>query len=124
MVKGLDDRTVSIYRPIQSRLTEVEERLHNLCHTNVPDLEPLLGYALSGGGKRIRPALLLLSAQAVGEVNDTHHTLAAVVEMIHTATLVHDDVLDEAETRRHVATVNARWNNETSVLFFLSVRSD
>ena len=43
--------------------------------------------------------------------------LAAVVEMIHLATLVHDDVLDEAETRRHVATVNARWNNETSVLF-------
>ena len=61
--------------------------------------------------------LLLLSASATGPIVDAHRVLAAVVEMIHTATLVHDDVLDEAETRRHVATVNTRWNNETSVLF-------
>jgi octaprenyl-diphosphate synthase len=61
--------------------------------------------------------LLLLSGSATGDISDAHRVLAAVVEMIHTATLVHDDVLDEAETRRHVATVNARWNNETSVLF-------
>ena len=61
--------------------------------------------------------LVLLSASAVGSITDSHRVLAAVVEMIHTATLVHDDVLDEAETRRHVATVNTRWNNETSVLF-------
>ncbi len=67
-------------------------------------------------GKRLRPILVLLSAQACGGIRPEHHTLAAVVEMIHTATLVHDDVLDEADTRRHVATVNSRWNNETSVL--------
>lgn len=67
-------------------------------------------------GKRLRPILLLLTAQACGRVDAAHHTLAAVVEMIHTATLVHDDVLDEATTRRHVATVNTRWSNETSVL--------
>lgn len=68
-------------------------------------------------GKRLRPMLLLLSASAAGRIHQSHKVLAAVVEMIHMATLVHDDVLDEAETRRHVATVNARWNNETSVLF-------
>src|SRR5262249_24294257 len=68
-------------------------------------------------GKRLRPMLLLLSASAAGRVTDDHKVLAAVVEMIHTATLVHDDVLDDATTRRHVATVNTRWNNETSVLF-------
>ena len=68
------------------------------------------------GGKRLRPALLLLAGQAVGRSRDEHIMLAAVVEMIHTATLVHDDVLDEAAIRRHVDTVNARWNNETSVL--------
>lgn len=68
-------------------------------------------------GKRLRPVLVLLSAAATGEINHDHKVLAAVVEMIHTATLVHDDVLDDADTRRHVATVNARWNNETSVLF-------
>jgi octaprenyl-diphosphate synthase len=61
--------------------------------------------------------LLLLSGSATGGVNEDHKVLAAVVEMIHTATLVHDDILDDAETRRHVATVNNRWNNETSVLF-------
>jgi octaprenyl-diphosphate synthase len=69
------------------------------------------------GGKRLRPALLLLSAKAVGgTVTREHLTLATVVEMIHTATLVHDDVLDEAQMRRHLATVNARWDTEASVL--------
>ncbi|HMO84322.1 MAG TPA: polyprenyl synthetase family protein, partial [Lacipirellulaceae bacterium] len=68
------------------------------------------------GGKRLRPALVLLTAQAVGDAREEHHTLATVVEMIHTATLVHDDVLDEAAVRRHRDTVNARWSNQTSVL--------
>jgi octaprenyl-diphosphate synthase len=69
-------------------------------------------------GKRLRPMLVFLSASASGTIDDdAHPVLAAVVEMIHTATLVHDDVLDEADVRRHVATVNGRWNNETSVLF-------
>ncbi|QDT66052.1 polyprenyl synthetase family protein [Calycomorphotria hydatis] len=68
-------------------------------------------------GKRLRPCLLLLAAKATGDIQPGHHVLAAVVEMIHVATLVHDDVLDDANTRRHVATVNSRWNTETSVLF-------
>ena len=68
-------------------------------------------------GKRLRPMLLLLVASATGRISHDHRVLAAVVEMIHTATLVHDDVLDDAGTRRHVATVNNRWNTETSVLF-------
>jgi octaprenyl-diphosphate synthase len=67
-------------------------------------------------GKRLRPALLLLTAKALGKVTPAHHTLAAAVEMIHTATLVHDDVLDEAELRRHVPTVNAGWGNKVSIL--------
>lgn len=67
-------------------------------------------------GKRLRPALLLLTAHAVGKTTPHHHTLAAAVEMIHTATLVHDDVLDEAELRRHLPTVNANWGNKVSIL--------
>ncbi len=67
-------------------------------------------------GKRLRPALLLLSAKAAGKISTQHHVLAAAVEMIHTATLVHDDVLDEAELRRHVPTVNAGWGNKVSIL--------
>ena len=73
-------------------------------------------YAALSGGKRLRPALLLLCGKAVGQIKQEHLTLAAVVELIHTATLVHDDVLDEAETRRHLATVNSRWDNKASVL--------
>ena len=67
-------------------------------------------------GKRLRPALLLLTAKACGKLAPQHHTLAAAVEMIHTATLVHDDVLDEADLRRHVPTVNAGWGNKISIL--------
>ena len=67
-------------------------------------------------GKRLRPLLTILSGMACGRVGPEHHLLGAVVEMIHTATLVHDDVLDEAGIRRHVETVNARWGNRVSIL--------
>ena len=77
---------------------------------------PLVSHLRHYRGKRLRPALLLLTAKAVGGVVPAHHTLAAVVEMIHTATLVHDDVLDEADTRRHARTVNAEWGNKVSIL--------
>ena len=80
-------------------------------------VDELVQYGCLLGGKRLRPVLLLLTAKAVGgEATSDHLRLAAVVEMIHTATLVHDDVLDEADLRRHVPTVNARWDNEASIL--------
>ena len=68
-------------------------------------------------GKRLRPILTLLAGAACGRVTGAHRTLAAVVEMVHTATLVHDDLLDGADVRRHVATVHSRWNPRTAVLF-------
>jgi octaprenyl-diphosphate synthase len=68
------------------------------------------------GGKRLRPALLLLAAAATGKVSEDHIVLGTVIEMVHTATLIHDDVLDNAATRRHVQTINSRWNNQTSLL--------
>lgn len=98
-------------------LAAVERILWNELESDRPCVKDILQHATRFRGKRLRPILVLLTARACGEVNDTHRLLAAVVEMIHIATLVHDDVLDEASTRRHVATVNARWNNETSVLF-------
>jgi octaprenyl-diphosphate synthase len=79
-------------------------------------LTPLIHHLKHYRGKRLRPALLLLAAKAFGNVSPAHHTLAAAVEMIHTATLVHDDVLDEADVRRHVPTVNAGWGNTVSIL--------
>ncbi len=97
-------------------LLEAEQILMAELHTANPYVSDLLQHITRFRGKRLRPILLLLSAEACGGIRPAHKTLAAVVEMIHLATLVHDDVLDEAETRRHVATVNSRWNNETSVL--------
>jgi octaprenyl-diphosphate synthase len=102
--------------PIAADLTEVERRLERELRHPDPFIDELARHSFRLGGKRLRPALLLLTAEAVGAVSDEHRTLAAVVEMIHTATLIHDDVLDEADVRRHRDTVNARWSNQTSVL--------
>jgi len=105
-----------IYAPITAELGEVEAVLRRELRSPHDDVDELVRYGCLLGGKRLRPALLLLSGRAVGELTDDHVVLAAVVEMIHTATLVHDDVLDEAEVRRHLATVNSRWDNKASVL--------
>jgi octaprenyl-diphosphate synthase len=70
----------------------------------------------ASGGKRLRPTLVLLSTQLFAPLTDTAIAMAAVVEMIHTATLVHDDVIDAAETRRGKPSTNALWGNQTSVL--------
>jgi octaprenyl-diphosphate synthase len=106
----------AIQQLIGSDLSEMEVVFQRELRSEHPYVTDVLTHLNTYRGKRLRPMLLLLTAQAVGEVGVEHHVLAAVVEMIHTATLVHDDVLDEASTRRHVATVNSRWNNETSVL--------
>lgn len=98
-------------------LREVESIYAAELASDNPYVRDILAQAARFRGKRLRPMLLLLTAEAAGGIRRDHEVLAAVVEMIHTATLVHDDVLDEAETRRHVATVNTRWNNESSVLF-------
>ncbi len=111
---GLPSR---VERFIGSDLLKVEQIFHNELASPNPYVADIFTHVAHFRGKRLRPMLLLLSASATGPIAESHRVLAAVVEMIHTATLVHDDVLDEAETRRHVATVNTRWNNETSVLF-------
>lgn len=105
-----------VHATIGEDLCEVEQIFMRELETRHPFVREVLSHLTSYRGKRLRPILLLLSAEAAGGIEEAHRVLAAVVEMIHTATLVHDDVLDEATTRRHVATVNARWNNQTSVL--------
>jgi len=102
---------------IGTELREAEQILLTELQSTNPYVSDILQHATRFRGKRLRPMLLLLAADACGGIRHEHKILSAVVEMIHIATLVHDDVLDDAETRRHVATVNARWNNETSVLF-------
>jgi octaprenyl-diphosphate synthase len=112
----LQQTLAALYATIGSELRRVDARLADELHSDHAQANEVIRHGIRLSGKRLRPALLLLAGQAVGPLRDEHITLAAVVEMIHTATLVHDDVLDEAAIRRHEDTVNARWNNETSVL--------
>jgi octaprenyl-diphosphate synthase len=98
-------------------LQEVERIFEEELSTDSPYVRDIIAHTRRFRGKRLRPVLCLLSAQAAGGIRREHLILSAVIEMIHTATLVHDDVLDHADVRRHVATVNVRWNNETSVLY-------
>jgi len=113
-VGELLERTRSI---LGDALQEVERRFDEELSSTNPFVRDILEHTRRFRGKRLRPLLCLLVAQAVRQIEREHLILAAVVEMIHTATLVHDDVLDEADVRRHVATVNVRWNNQTSVLY-------
>jgi len=105
-----------LYAPIHRPLAEVEQRLKLELQSRCESLTPVLRHGTQLGGKRLRPAMLLLAGAAVGDLNPQHVVLGTVIEMVHTATLVHDDVLDRADTRRHVATINARWNEHTSIL--------
>jgi len=105
-----------LYAPVQEQMAEVETIFRRELASRIPSVDELVQYGFRLGGKRLRPALLLLTASACGRVRRPHLVLAAVVEMIHTATLLHDDVLDGATTRRHLKTVNSSFGNKTSVL--------
>ena len=106
----------SLCGPILEPLGIIEQRIASELQSPYESVGEVLRHGTQLGGKRMRPALVLLSGQAVGELNDDHIILGATIEMVHTATLIHDDVLDEADTRRHVPTINAKWNNHTSIL--------
>jgi octaprenyl-diphosphate synthase len=105
------------FAPVAADLEVTDRLLASALAGYKPPVGRLVAHLRHYRGKRLRPALMLLAAKACGRVTPAHHTLGAVVEMIHTATLVHDDVLDEADTRRHVATVNHEWGNKAAILF-------
>ena len=97
-------------------MAAVDRVLGDSLRSDVVLIRQVADYIIGGGGKRLRPALLLLAASACGYTGRDHHTLAAAIEMIHTATLLHDDVVDESKLRRGHATANARFGNPASVL--------
>jgi octaprenyl-diphosphate synthase len=97
-------------------LKNVELQFKKDLQSDVALIRKVGEYVFSSGGKRIRPALLLLSAHLCGYSGDRHVPLASVVEFIHTATLLHDDVVDNANLRRGIASANTLWGNEASVL--------
>jgi octaprenyl-diphosphate synthase len=101
---------------VKPELEMVEERLRFQVQEFDPGISGYVSYALDSNGKRIRPALVLLAAHASGKSNPLHIDLAVVVELIHLATLVHDDIMDGASKRRGKPTAYAKWGAELSVL--------
>ena len=94
----------------------VDDLIRSNLTSHVPLVEEIAGYLIEAGGKRLRPLLVLLSARASGYRGQEHIKLAAVIEFLHTAMLLHDDVVDESKMRRGRKTVNAEWGNSPSVL--------
>ncbi len=105
------------FLPIRSKLDLVEEELQRLLRSDVAVVEKLAAHVRGGQGKRLRPALVLLASRFAGVANDEDVRFGAVFELIHTATLVHDDVIDHAQLRRGKPTLNRLWGNTLTVLF-------
>jgi octaprenyl-diphosphate synthase len=114
-----------IFEPVREELARVEREFARHLQSRV-ELIPEMGkYVQMGGGKRVRPAVLLMASRLCGYTGDRGVLNAAVVEFIHTATLVHDDIIDGAETRRGRLTAHARWGSDITVLLgdYLYIRS-
>ncbi|HRP67354.1 MAG TPA: octaprenyl diphosphate synthase [Thauera sp.] len=105
-----------LFAPIAADMQAVDAVIRDRLHSDVVLIRQVAEYIIHSGGKRLRPALVLFTAGAMGYKGTEHHELAAVVEFIHTATLLHDDVVDESDLRRGNKTANALFGNAASVL--------
>jgi len=105
-----------ISAPINSELAAFEKQFSGILKSKVALIDLITKYILKQKGKQIRPILVLLSAKICGDINPRTYIAANLVELLHTATLIHDDVVDEAKTRRGIASINAVWKNKASVL--------
>jgi geranylgeranyl pyrophosphate synthase len=115
-VKGFALNLAAILEPIQPALERVERRLRQAAASEFPPLVAVIDQLLAAGGKRLRPAMVILGAGFHPVDDDRLISLASAVEMLHTATLVHDDMIDGAMVRRGHPTVNSRWSAEATVL--------
>lgn len=102
--------------PVQNSILEVESRMRDVTNGHHPDLGAALSHLLSSGGKRVRPAVALLTGAMLDADEDKLISLAASIELLHTATLVHDDLIDGALLRRGIPTLNAKWTPGATVL--------
>jgi octaprenyl-diphosphate synthase len=114
-----------LLEPAATDMVAVNALIEQRLHSTVATIDQLSGYIIHSGGKRLRPVMAVLAARACGYAGDQHCLLAAIVEFIHTATLLHDDVVDESDLRRGRQTANSRFGNGLSVLVgdFLYSRS-
>ncbi len=105
-----------IKAPITKHMDEFEIKFKQSMKSNVPLLNKITGYIVKRKGKQMRPMFVFLSAQCVGEINESTYRAASLIELLHTATLVHDDVVDDSNERRGFFSVNALWKNKIAVL--------
>jgi len=112
----MSDRLNQIKSPIADELKEFEKRFRLSMKSNVPLLDTIMTYIVKRKGKQMRPMFVLLSAKLFGQITENTYRGAALVELLHTATLVHDDVVDDASMRRGFFSINALWKNKVAVL--------
>lgn len=105
-----------LLQPVEDDMRAVDVLIRKRLSSDIVLINTLGEYIIASGGKRIRPALVVLAARAAGYTGEAHHLLAVVIEFIHTATLLHDDVVDESTLRRGRETANSLWGNDASVL--------
>ena len=108
--------STSFFTLVEDRILLVEDRMRDYVEEHHPDLRVVLDHLISSGGKRIRPVVALLTGQMLGADPDRLITLAASIEMLHTASLVHDDLIDGSLLRRGIPTLNAKWSPAATVL--------
>jgi geranylgeranyl pyrophosphate synthase len=108
--------TVTFTTPVQEQIKLVEERIRAQADDNHPDIRAALEHLLSSGGKRVRPTVVLLIGNMLGGTEEKLVTVGAAIELLHTATLVHDDLIDGSLLRRGIPTLNARWSPAATVL--------
>ncbi|MCB9338835.1 MAG: polyprenyl synthetase family protein [Lewinellaceae bacterium] len=106
----------TIKRPIEKELIQFERHFRESMRSHVPLLDRIMYYIVRRKGKQVRPMFVFLSAQLCGEVGQASYVAASLVELLHTATLVHDDVVDESYERRGFFSINALWKNKVAVL--------
>ncbi|KZY39896.1 MULTISPECIES: octaprenyl diphosphate synthase [unclassified Oleiphilus] len=106
----------AIYDSVEKDFSEVNQFITSQLSSDVPLVEKIAQYIVESGGKRMRPLLVLLTSRALGEASQDQCKLATIIEFLHTATLLHDDVVDTSNMRRGRSTANAKWGNAPSVL--------
>jgi len=106
----------NIREPVIQELKKFDEVFREAMRSQVALVHLITRYVLRQKGKRVRPLLVMLSAKICGEINDSTYRAATLIELLHTATLVHDDVVDDSDTRRGFASINAVWKNKVAVL--------
>jgi octaprenyl-diphosphate synthase len=106
----------NIKNPVKKELIEFEKLFNQTMKSNIPLLRLILNYLLRHKGKQVRPLLVLLSSKLCGDITPSTYTAATMVELLHTATLVHDDVVDESYERRGVFSIKALWRSKVAVL--------